>query len=96
MDSAIGLSLMLAIGPDDFGELLAGFHAMDEHFLHAPLERNLPVLMALLGTWYGNAFGFETHAVLPVRPGALAGSPPTSSSWTWSPTASPCASTAPG
>ena len=65
MDSAIGLSLMLAIGPDDFHELLAGFHAMDEHFLHAPLEANLPVLMALLGTWYGNAFGFETHAVLP-------------------------------
>jgi len=65
MDSAIGLSLMLAIGPDDFRELLAGFHAMDEHFLHAPLERNLPVLMALLGTWYGNAFGFPTHAVLP-------------------------------
>ena len=65
MDTAIGLSLMLAIGPDDFGELLAGFHAMDEHFLHTPLERNLPVLMALLGIWYGNAFGFETHAVLP-------------------------------
>jgi glucose-6-phosphate isomerase len=65
MDSAIGLSLMVAIGPDDFGELLAGFHAMDEHFLHTPLEQNLPVLMALLGTWYGNAFGFETHAVLP-------------------------------
>jgi glucose-6-phosphate isomerase len=65
MDSAIGLSLMLAIGPDDFGDLLAGFHAMDEHFLHTPLERNLPVLIALLGTWYGNAFGFGTHAVLP-------------------------------
>ena len=66
MDSAIGLSLMLAIGP---GRLPAscspGFHAMDEHFLHTPLERNLPVLMALLGIWYGNAFGFETHAVLP-------------------------------
>jgi glucose-6-phosphate isomerase len=65
MDSAIGLSLMLAIGPDDFRGLLAGFRAMDEHFLDTPLERNLPVLMALLGTWYGNAFGFETHAVLP-------------------------------
>jgi len=65
MDSAIGLSLMLAIGPDDFRELLAGFRAMDEHFLSAPLEKNLPVLLALLGTWYGNFFGFDTHAVLP-------------------------------
>ena len=65
MDSAIGLSLMVAIGPDDFREMLAGFRAMDEHFLRTPLERNLPVLMALLGVWYGNAFGFETHAVLP-------------------------------
>ncbi len=65
MDSAIGLSLMLAVGPDDFRELLAGFHAMDRHFQTAPLERNLPVLMALLGIWYDNAFGFETHAVLP-------------------------------
>jgi glucose-6-phosphate isomerase len=65
MDSAIGLSLMVAVGPDDFRELLAGFHAMDDHFRHAPLDENLPVLMALLGTWYGNFFGFETHAVLP-------------------------------
>jgi glucose-6-phosphate isomerase len=65
MDSAIGLSLMLAIGPDDFGEMLAGFRAMDEHFLSAPMERNLPVLMGLLGVWYGNCFGYETHAVLP-------------------------------
>ena len=65
MDSAIGLSLMIAIGPDDFREMLAGFRAMDEHFLRTPLGRNLPVLMALLGIWYGNAFGFETHAVLP-------------------------------
>ena len=65
MDSAIGLSLMLAVGPDDFRDLLAGFRAMDDHFLHTPLERNLPVLLALLGIWYGNAFGFETHAVLP-------------------------------
>ncbi len=65
MDSAIGLSLMIAVGPDDFRELLAGFRAMDEHFLNTPLERNLPVLMALLGIWYGNAFGFPTHAVLP-------------------------------
>jgi glucose-6-phosphate isomerase len=65
MDSAIGLSIMIAIGPDDFRQLLAGFRAMDEHFLRTPLQRNLPVLMALLGIWYGNAFGFETHAVLP-------------------------------
>jgi glucose-6-phosphate isomerase len=65
MDSAIGLSLMLAIGPDDFGELLAGFRAMDEHFLLAPADRNLPVILGLLGVWYGNFFGFETHAVLP-------------------------------
>ena len=65
MDSAIGLSLMIAIGPDGFRELLAGFRAMDEHFLRTPLDRNLPVLMALLGVWYGNCFGFETHAVLP-------------------------------
>ncbi len=65
MDSAIGLSLMVAIGPDDFRELLAGFHAMDDHFRTAPLGENLPVLMALLGVWYGNFFGFESHAVLP-------------------------------
>lgn len=65
MDSAIGLSLMIAIGPADFDELLAGFRAMDEHFLRAPLERNLPVLLALLGIWYGNAFGWASHAVLP-------------------------------
>jgi len=65
MDSAIGLSLMIAIGPDGFREMLAGFRAMDEHFLTAPLNRNLPVLMALLGIWYGNLFGFQTHAVLP-------------------------------
>jgi glucose-6-phosphate isomerase len=65
MDSAIGLSLMIAIGPDDFREMLAGFRAMDEHFLRTPLEHNLPVLMGLLGIWYGNFFGFDTHAVLP-------------------------------
>jgi len=65
MDSAIGLSLMVAIGPTDFRELLAGFHDMDVHFRSAPLDANLPVLLALLGTWYGNCFGFETHAVLP-------------------------------
>jgi glucose-6-phosphate isomerase len=63
--SAIGLSLMVAIGPDRFGELLAGFHLMDEHFRTAPFERNLPVLLGLLGIWYIDFFGAETHAVLP-------------------------------
>jgi glucose-6-phosphate isomerase len=64
-DSAIGLSLMLAIGPARFREMLAGFHAMDEHFRSAPFERNLPVLLGLIGLWYGDFFGVETHAVLP-------------------------------
>jgi len=63
--SAIGLSLMVAIGPDRFDQLLAGFHAMDTHFRTAPLERNLPVLLGLLGVWYIDFFGAETHAVLP-------------------------------
>ncbi len=65
MDSAIGLSLMVAIGPDHFQEMLAGFHAMDEHFRTAPFERNLPVLMGLLAIWYNNFFGAQTIAVLP-------------------------------
>lgn len=65
MDSAIGLSTMLAIGPDHFHEMLAGFHAMDEHFRTAPLEQNLPVLMGLLSIWYNNFFGAQTVAVLP-------------------------------
>src|SRR3954453_6527802 len=65
MDSAIGLSVMVAIGPDGFRELLAGFHDMDEHFRTAPLERNLPALMGLLCVWYGDFFGAETVAVLP-------------------------------
>ncbi|CAM3748914.1 glucose-6-phosphate isomerase [Deinococcus frigens] len=65
MDSAIGLSLMLAIGPDGFTELLAGFHEMDEHFRTTPLEKNLPVLMGLLGVWYNNFFDAQSHAVLP-------------------------------
>ena len=65
MDSAIGLSTMLAIGPERFHELLAGFHAVDRHFAEAPLERNLPVLMGMLGVWYRNFLGAETHAVLP-------------------------------
>jgi glucose-6-phosphate isomerase len=65
MDSAIGLSTMLAIGPDGFGELLAGFHAMDEHFRETPFSQNLPVLMGLLGFWYRSFFGAQTVAVLP-------------------------------
>jgi glucose-6-phosphate isomerase len=65
MDSAIGLSTMLAIGPAHFDEMLDGFHAMDEHFRTAPLERNLPALMGLLGIWYGDFFGAQTVAVLP-------------------------------
>ena len=65
MDSAIGLSLMVAIGPDDFRAMLAGFHAMDEHFLTTPMDRNLPVLLGLIGIWNGNFLGFDTHAVLP-------------------------------
>jgi glucose-6-phosphate isomerase len=65
MDSAIGLSTMLAVGPDSFGEMLAGFHELDEHFRTAPFEQNLPVLLGLLGVWYDNFFGAESHAVLP-------------------------------
>ena len=65
MDSAIGLSTMLAIGPDHFHAMLAGFHAIDEHFRTAPFERNLPVLMGLLGIWYNDFFGAQTVAVLP-------------------------------
>src|ERR1700754_24297 len=65
MDSAIGLSTMLAIGPERFREMLAGFHAMDEHFRTTPFERNLPVLMGLLNVWYSDFFEAETVAVLP-------------------------------
>jgi glucose-6-phosphate isomerase len=65
MDSAIGLSTMLAIGPERFRELLAGFHAMDEHFREAPFERSLPALHGLLAVWYADFFGAETIAVLP-------------------------------
>jgi glucose-6-phosphate isomerase len=65
MDSAIGLSTMLAIGPDHFQDMLKGFHAIDEHFRTAPFERNLPVLMGLLGIWYNDFFGAQTVAVLP-------------------------------
>lgn len=63
--SAIGLSLMVAIGPDRFYEMLDGFHAMDRHFETAPLAENMPVLLALIGIWYNNFFGAETHALLP-------------------------------
>jgi glucose-6-phosphate isomerase len=65
MDSAIGLSTMLAIGPDRFEELLSGFHAMDEHFRTAPFESNLPVILGLLTVWYCDFFGTQTQAVLP-------------------------------
>jgi glucose-6-phosphate isomerase len=65
MDSAIGLSTMIAIGPENFRAMLAGFHAMDEHFRSAPLEKNLPVLMGLLSVWYNNFFGAETLGIMP-------------------------------
>ena len=65
MDSAIGLSTMIALGPDQFGEMLAGFHAMDEHFRTAPLASNLPVLMGLLAFWYRDFFGAQTVGVMP-------------------------------
>ncbi len=65
MDSAIGLSTMIAIGPDNFRSMLNGFHRMDEHFRRAPFDRNLPVIMGLLGIWYNNFFGAQTAAVLP-------------------------------
>src|SRR5260221_5386135 len=65
MDSAIGLSTMIAVGADNFRAMLSGFHAMDEHFRTAPFARNLPVLMGLLGVWYNDFFGAQTVAVLP-------------------------------
>jgi glucose-6-phosphate isomerase len=65
MDSAIGLSTMVAIGPERFREMLEGFHAMDEHFRTAPLQANLPVLMGLLAVWYGDFFGAQTGGVMP-------------------------------
>ena len=88
MDSAIGLSTMLAIGPEQFAELLAGFHEMDEHFRTAPLERNLPVLLGMLAVWYGDFFGCEVlrrDALRPV-PEAVPRLPPAAARW--SPTAS--------
>ncbi|MDF3067826.1 MAG: glucose-6-phosphate isomerase [Polyangiaceae bacterium] len=63
--SAIGLSVLVAVGPAKFREMLAGFHEMDEHFKSAPFEKNLPVLLGVLGIWYDNFFGAESHAVLP-------------------------------
>ncbi len=65
MDSAIGLSTMVAIGPDQFAEMLAGFHEMDEHFKTTPLSSNLPVLMGLLAVWYGDFFDAQTYGVMP-------------------------------
>ena len=65
MDSAVGLSTMLAVGPEHFGEMLAGFHDMDRHFATAPLDRNLPVLMGLLAVWYSDFFGAQSAAVIP-------------------------------
>jgi glucose-6-phosphate isomerase len=65
MDSAIGLSTMIAVGPNNFRAMLAGFHEMDEHFRTAPFAHNLPVLMGLLAVWYNNFFGAQTAAVLP-------------------------------
>jgi glucose-6-phosphate isomerase len=63
--SAIGLPIMIAVGPDAFRDLLAGYHAMDEHFRTAPLDQNLPVILALLGVWYNNFLGAHSHAILP-------------------------------
>jgi glucose-6-phosphate isomerase len=65
MDSAIGLSTMVAIGPEHFTEMLAGFHEMDEHFRTTPVERNLPMLLGLLAVWYGDFFGAQTYGVMP-------------------------------
>lgn len=63
--SAIGLSIALSIGMDNFESMLAGAHAMDQHFIHAPPERNMPLILGLLGVWYGNFWGAQTHAILP-------------------------------
>ncbi len=63
--SAIGLSIALSIGMDNFEELLTGGHLMDEHFRTTPLENNLPVILGVLGVWYNNFFGAQTHAILP-------------------------------
>jgi len=65
LPSAIGLPVMVAIGPENFFDMLGGYHAMDRHFRNAPLDRNLPVVLGLLGIWYNNFFGAESHAILP-------------------------------
>ncbi len=65
LTSAIGLPIMIAIGPENFDQLLNGFYQMDQHFLNEPFEKNIPVIMALLGIWYNNFLGSETHAILP-------------------------------
>jgi glucose-6-phosphate isomerase len=65
MESAIGLSTMIAIGPENFRAMLSGFHQMDEHFRTTPFEQNLPVIMALLSIWYNDFFGAQTVAILP-------------------------------
>jgi glucose-6-phosphate isomerase len=65
VDSAIGLSVMIAIGPERFREFLHGFHLVDEHFRTAPFAENAPVILGMLGVWYANGFGFDTKAVLP-------------------------------
>ena len=65
MPSAVGLSVMIAIGPEQYRELLSGYHAVDEHFRTTPFEHNIPVIMGLLNVWYGNFLGAQTHAVLP-------------------------------
>lgn len=82
VDSAIGLSLMLSIGPDAFRSFLDGFHRVDQHFRTAPLHANVPVLMAMLGIWYHNVLGAETKAVLPYAH-ELAVSRPICSNSTW-------------
>ena len=65
LDSAIGLPIMIQIGPENFTKMLEGFHAMDEHFRKTPFNKNMPVIMALLGIWYNNFFGAQTYAILP-------------------------------
>ena len=87
MDSAIGLSTMLAVGPENFREMLAGFHAMDEHFRTAPLEKNLPALLGLLTLWYNNFFGAQTVGIMPYA-AYMPAFPPTCSSCRWKATAS--------
>ena len=86
MDSAIGLSTMLLIGPEGFSEMLAGFHAMDEHFATAPVDRNLPMLLGLSRVWYSGFLGARASGSCPTRR-PRAGCRPTSSSSRWSRTA---------